>query len=49
LPSIARRTSASDVPCARMVITSRVTSRQTVQVAAWLVKVSIPSGWVAFT
>jgi hypothetical protein len=34
LASIARRTSRSEVPAARIVITSRVTSRQCVQVAA---------------
>lgn len=41
--SIARLTSSSDLPCARIAITSRVTSRQIVQVAAWLVNVSVPS------
>ena len=43
LPSIVLRTSPSDLPAARIAITSRVMSRQTVQVAAWLVKVSVPS------
>src|SRR2546430_16255822 len=38
--SIARRTSSSDFPSPRMRVTSRVTSRQTDHVAAWLVKVS---------
>ena len=43
LASIAFRTSTSDFPAPRIAITSRVTSRQTVHVAAWLVKVSVPS------
>ena len=47
--SIARRTSISGVPAARICITSRVMARQTVQVAAWLVKVSVPSALVALT
>src|SRR5207245_9532022 len=41
--SIARRTSSSDFPSPRMRVTSRVTSRQTDHVAAWLVKLSVPS------
>ena len=41
--SIARRTSGSDVPALRIVITSRVMSRHMSQVAAWLVNVSVPS------
>src|SRR2546430_12158477 len=36
--SIARRTSSSDFPSPRMRVTSRVTSRQTDHVAAWLGK-----------
>src|SRR2546425_5204006 len=47
--SIARRTSSSDLPSPRMRVTSRVTSRQTVHVAAWLVKVSGPSPFYPFT
>jgi hypothetical protein len=41
--SMARRTSTSDVPSPRIVITSRVMPRQTVHVPAWLVNVSVPS------
>jgi hypothetical protein len=37
LASIAVRTSRSGFPGFRMAVTSRVTSRQMVQVAAWLV------------
>ena len=44
LPSITRRTSIREVPWPRIAVTSRVTSRQIVHVAAWLVKVSVPSG-----
>ena len=40
--SIAARTSWSDFPVLRISITSRVMSRQIVQVAAWLVKVIVP-------
>src|SRR2546425_2289467 len=47
--SIARRTSSSDFPSPRMRVTSRVTSRQTDHVAAWLVKVSVPSALNPFT
>jgi len=48
-PSMACRTSRSDVPCSRIAITSRVTSRQMLHVAAWLVKVTAPSGLTALT
>src|SRR5712692_1222404 len=41
--SIAFRTSVNGLPAPRISITSRVMSRQTVQVAAWLVNVSVPS------
>ena len=41
--SIARLTSRSGLPCPRIAITSRVTSRQIAHVAAWLVNVSVPS------
>src|SRR2546427_12704593 len=41
--SIARRTSSSDSPSPRMRVTSRVTSRQTDHVAAWLGKGRRPS------
>ena len=44
LLSIARRTSTSAFPWLLIAVTSRVTSRQIVHVAAWLVKVSVPSG-----
>lgn len=47
--SMLARTRRRGVPAPRIVITSRVTSRQTVQVAAWLVKVSVPSLFAAFT
>jgi hypothetical protein len=43
LPSIAFRTCVNGLPAPRIVITSRVMSRQTVHVAAWLVNVSVPS------
>jgi hypothetical protein len=43
LPSIMRRTSGSGRPARRIVITSRVMSRHIVQVAAWLVNVSVLS------
>jgi hypothetical protein len=44
--SMPARTSGSDLPAARIAITSRVMSRQWLQVAAWLVKVMVPSGFV---
>ena len=37
------RTSMSDLPALRIVTTSRVMFKHTVHVAAWLVKVSVPS------
>jgi hypothetical protein len=46
---MARRTSRSGRPAFRICITSRVMSRQIVQVAAWLVKVTRPSAGSAFT
>ena len=49
LRSMVCRISPRERPAARIVITSRVTSRHVVQVAAWLVKVIVPSGFVAFT
>ena len=41
--SIAARTSRRVLPAFRRAVTSRVTSRQMVQVAAWLVYVTLPS------
>ncbi len=46
--SMAARMAASGLPSPFMRITSRVMSRHTVQVAAWLVKVTRPCG-SAFT
>ena len=41
---MAARMAASGLPSAFIRITSRVMSRQSVQVAAWLVKVTRPDG-----
>jgi hypothetical protein len=49
LPSIAARISRSGFPAFCMAVTSRVTSRQMVQVAAWLVYVTLPSRLNALT
>ncbi len=43
---MAARTARSGVPASRIAITSRVMSRQIVQVAAWLVKVIVPSALI---
>jgi hypothetical protein len=43
LASMARRTSVRGVPRRFRSITSRVMSRQMLQVAAWLVNVTVPS------